>query len=97
MALTQSDSSGSAAAARSNADARTIKAALQVNMATAFALQGQMKQAEKCTRLALASSPHSAEAARMLVYILLRTEQIEEALKCLKLYRGKAMFSSGMK
>ena len=80
--------SGGAQAPASNADARTVKAALQVNMASALALQGQLKQAEKCTRLALASCPQSAEAARMLVYVLLRTEQTGEALKYLKLYRA---------
>ena len=72
----------------SNTVAGTVKAALHVNMASAFALKGQLKMAEKCTRLALTSCPYSAEAVRMLVYVLLRTEQTAEALKYLKLHRA---------
>lgn len=66
-------------------------AALHVNMATVYALQGQLHLADKATRKAVEVCPWSWAAARMLVYILLRTGCIAEALKTLKLSRVNSM------
>mmetsp|Transcript_37089 Transcript_37089/g.85688 ORF Transcript_37089/g.85688 Transcript_37089/m.85688 type:complete len:795 (-) Transcript_37089:454-2838(-) len=62
-------------------------AALHVNIATVYALQGNLQQAEKATRAALGVCPWSWDATRMLVYILLRTGSTNEALDVLKLSR----------
>lgn len=64
--------------------------ALHLNIATVYAVQGQLAQAEKCAREALARCPQSSEANRMIVYVLLRSGNTAEALQVLKLCRNSS-------
>lgn len=86
-----SGSSASEAVSTTDPSSANDLAALHVNMATVYALQGQLHLADKATRKAVEVCPWSWAAARMLVYILLRTGSTQEALKTLKLSRLNSM------
>jgi CCR4-NOT transcription complex subunit 10 len=67
-----------------------MKAALHANLAACFAVQSApdaLEKAEKCARNAVAACPESQHAHRMLVYVLLKSGNVEEAREWLKMYR----------
>lgn len=64
------------------------KAALYVNLASAYASQGNLHQAEQYARKALASNPNSIHAIMILVYVQLAKGNKAAALSLLKRERN---------